>query len=69
LDKPEGSRTRGRRTIAKDLLYRHILAEVRTLKPHLNPKISTAADPYPEGRWSMPYQHWAFKPKGSAPSQ
>jgi len=65
LDKPEGARTRGKRTIAKDKLYRHVLGEIRTLKPALNPKISTACEPFPEGRWSMPYRHWSFKPKAS----
>lgn len=63
LEKPKGCRTRGKRTIAKDKLYRHILSEIRTLKPHFHPKISTACHPYPEGRWSMPYRHWLFKPK------
>ena len=62
-EKPEGSRTRGKRTIAKDHLYRHILSEIRTLKPAMNPKISTACEPFPVGSWSMPYRHWAFKPK------
>lgn len=61
--KPEGSRIRGKRTLAKDRLYRHILAEIRTLKPALNPKISTAADPWPAGKWSMPYRHWSFEPR------
>lgn len=61
--KPEGSRVRGKRTIAKDRLYRHILAEIRTLKPALNPKISTACEPFPGGAWSMPYRHWSFQPK------
>lgn len=61
-EKPDGQRTRGKRTIAKDKLYRHILSEIRTLKPHLNPKISTASQPFPEGAWSMPYRHWLFKP-------
>ena len=63
LAKPEGQRQRGKRTLAKDKLYRHILQEVRALKPHLNPKISTAAEPFPEGRWSMPYRHWVFTPR------
>lgn len=63
LAKPEGSRTRGKRTIAKDRLYRHILKEIRTLKPALNPKISTASEPFPGGNWSMPYQHWSFRPR------
>lgn len=64
LVKPEGSRIRGKRTIAKDKLYRHILKEIRSLKPHFYPKISTASDPFPEGTWSMPYRHWLFKTKG-----
>lgn len=63
LVKAEGQRTRGKRTLAKDRLYRHILGEIRTLKPALNPKISTAAEPWPEGKWSMPYRHWSFEPK------
>lgn len=49
LIKPEGLKQRGKRTIAKDKLYRHILGEIHTLKPALNPKISTAAQPFPEG--------------------
>lgn len=66
LRKPEGDRKRGKRTIAKDKLYRHILGEIHTLKPALNPKISTAAVPFPEGGWSMPYRHWLFVPKSRA---
>lgn len=61
LARPEGQRIRGKRTLAKDRLYRHILREIRSLKPHLNPKISTAARPFPQGAWSMPYRHWVFK--------
>ena len=48
--KPECSRIRGKRTLAKDRLYRHIPGEIRTLKPALDPKISTAADLWPEGK-------------------
>jgi hypothetical protein len=62
LVKVEGTNRRGRRTIAKEKLYKHILAEIRTLKPHFHPKISTASEPFPEGTWSMPYRHWLFKP-------
>ncbi len=62
LVKPEGQRQRGKRTVAKDRLYRHVLAEICTLKPSFNPKISTAAQPFPEGTWSMPYRHWLFVP-------
>jgi hypothetical protein len=63
LVKPEGQRQRGKRTVAKDRLYRHVLAEIRTLKPAFNPKLSTAAQPFPEGTWSMPYRHWLFVPQ------
>ena len=64
--KPEGQRQRGKRTVAKDKLYRHILAEIRTLKPGFNPKCSTGTEPYPEGRWSMPYRHWSFTPRNTS---
>ncbi|MCB1132301.1 MAG: DUF3800 domain-containing protein [Verrucomicrobiae bacterium] len=63
LTKPAEAKFRGKRTIAKEKLYKHILAEIRTLKPHFHPKISTACEPYPEGSWSMPYRHWLFKPR------
>ena len=62
--KPEGASKRGKRTLAKDRLYRYILAEIQTLKPSFNPKISTAREPYPEGSWAMPYRHWSFVPSG-----
>ncbi|GAA5497552.1 hypothetical protein Rhal01_03748 [Rubritalea halochordaticola] len=63
LEKPPGASRRGKRTIAKEKLYKHILSEIRTIKPYFHPKISTAADPHPDGRWSMPYRHWLFTPK------
>ncbi len=62
LVKAEGTHRRGRRTIAKEKLYKHVLAQIRTLKPHFHPKISTACEPFPDGSWSMPYRHWLFKP-------
>jgi hypothetical protein len=61
--KAEGAKRRGRRTVAKEKLYKHVLAEIRTLKSHFHPKISTKCEPFPEGAWSMPYRHWLFKPK------
>lgn len=66
LIRPEGQRKRGKRTIAKDKLYRHILGQIHTLKPAFNPKISTAALPFPKGGWSMPYRHWLFVPKSQS---
>jgi hypothetical protein len=63
--KSEGQKIRGKRTRAKDRLYRHALGEIRTLKPAFKPKtkISTAAAPSPQGVWTMPYRHWLFEAK------
>lgn len=64
LEKPEGSRTRGKRTIAKERVYRHILAGVRTVssRKNFNIGISTGMDQGWENRWLDPYRHWLFKP-------
>jgi hypothetical protein len=61
VQKPDGQRIRGKRTLAKDRLYRHILKEIRTVKPAFNPKITTGTEPFPSGSWSMPYRHWLFE--------
>lgn len=55
---PLGSKRRGRRTVAKEMLYKTILAAIRTLKPGFNPGISTGTS----DRWSAPYLHWRFVP-------
>ena len=61
LEKPPGKRVRGKRTRAKEKLYKHILKEIRELKPHFNIGISTAG-----GRnWEAPYAHWRFVAKDS----
>lgn len=56
---PAGSRRRGKRTIAKDKLYRHILKRVRSIYPNFNIGITTGGF---EARWEQPYRHWAFVP-------
>jgi len=62
--KPEGSRVRGKKTLAKDRLYRHILLRIREGYPNFNPGIGTGLVAYSD-RWSHPYRHWSFKPKDS----
>jgi hypothetical protein len=64
LDKPEGARTRGKRTIAKEKVYRHVLAAIRvaTKKKSFNVGISTGMDEGWESRWNDCYRHWLFKP-------
>lgn len=68
LDKPEGSRNRGKRTLAKERVYRHINASIRGLYggKQFNIGVSTGR-PSQSGRheWEDPYRHWLFKPKDS----
>ena len=68
LIKPEGARFRGKRTIAKDKLYKHILTEVRALYRkkgvfNYDPKNGKHYTDYPNDRWTDAYRHWQFKPK------
>lgn len=66
LDKPEGSRVRGKRTLAKERVYKHVNASIRALYggKQFNIGISTGR---PGGaaahEWADPYRHWLFKPK------
>ncbi|QJD95859.1 DUF3800 domain-containing protein [Mucilaginibacter robiniae] len=59
--KPAGSRTRGKRTIAKEKLYKHILAHIRDLIHNFNIGVSTGG--IYESRWTDAYRHWNFVPK------
>jgi hypothetical protein len=61
LEIPEGGKRRGKKTVAKEKLYKTILAEIRHIKPRFNIGISTGM--MPEERWSSPYRHWCFVPK------
>lgn len=68
LVKPTGKRIRGKRTIAKDRLYRHILDEVRTLYAekgvmNYDPKNGKHFTNFPHDSWTDAYRHWRFKPK------
>lgn len=58
---PAGARRRGKRTVAKEKLYKHILGRIRALYPNFNIGITTGGGP--PGRWEQPYRHWAFVPK------
>lgn len=65
LEKLPGSRRRGKKTIAKERLYKAIHREICRVKPHFNIGISTAAiDPH-HGWWLDPYTHWCFKPRAA----
>ena len=57
LEKPENSRTRGKRTIAKEKLYKHINARIRELLPGFNIGVSTGDRGYENPKWELPYKH------------
>ncbi len=64
LEKPAGQHRRGKRTVAKERLYKFILGEIRrvTGKPNFNIGSTTGTSEYLTGRWSDSYLHWVFKP-------
>jgi hypothetical protein len=58
-----GVNRRGKRTLAKEVVYRHINARIRTLRPGFNIGISTGTDGDRANRWHHPYRHWRFVPE------
>lgn len=62
---PPGKKRRGKRTRAKERLYKFILKRIRQTHPHFNPGISTGNAFGPASRWVAPYQHWCFVAKAS----
>lgn len=63
LEKPEGSRTRGKRTIAKEKLYKHIQGRICELLPNFNIGVSTGMRGFENPAWDLPYSHWRFVPR------
>ena len=61
--KPDGQRIRGRRTIAKERLYKHILSRIQGIFPRFNIGISTGSHNFVNPHWESPYEHWLFKGK------
>lgn len=60
-EKPPGKRVRGKRTVAKERVYRHVLQRIRSIYPNFNIGISTGVRGEISNRWSDPYRHWLFK--------
>ena len=58
-----GKNRRGKRTIAKEKLYKHISDRIRAIYPNFNIGISTGTQGDVTKRWSHPYRHWCFRPK------
>lgn len=63
LVKQEGEKRRGKRTIAKDKLYRFILSKIRQTYPNFNVGVTTGIQGDVENRWRHAYRHWAFMPR------
>lgn len=62
LEKPEGATVRGKRTIAKEKLYKHINQRIRQIYPRFNIGVSTSTRNDLANRWNHPYRHWLFIP-------
>ncbi|WP_408893528.1 DUF3800 domain-containing protein [Paenibacillus taichungensis] len=63
-DKPEGQRTRGKRTRAKEKLYKYINSRIRDIYPGFNIGSTTGIEIISD-RWNHPYRHWCFQPKNN----
>jgi len=61
LLRPSGANTRGKRTIAKEKLYRHINRRIREIYPGFNIGMTTGRHKI-EDLWNHQYRHWCFKP-------
>lgn len=63
---PSGSRNRGKRTIAKEKLYKFINFKIREIYPNFNIGISTGLQGDIKNRWQHSYRHWLFVPKNAS---
>jgi Protein of unknown function (DUF3800) len=60
---PEGKRHRGKKTRAKERVYKHILERIWRIYPNFNIGISTGDQGDFGNRWLHPYRHWKLVPK------
>ena len=61
---PDSNRC-GKRTIAKEKLYKNILKNIKTIYPNFNIGVSTSCRNDITKNWKEPYRHWCFKSKNS----
>lgn len=54
---------RGKRTIAKERLYKHINKKISEIRPNFNIGVTTGIDDDHLNRYLHPYRHWLFIPK------
>lgn len=61
-EKPDGATRRGKRTIAKERVYKEINRLIRQMYPNFN--VGTSTGTFRESdRWTLPYRHWRFIPR------
>lgn len=68
-EKPEGQYRRGKRTVAKEQLYKYIHKKICLTYPNFNIGITTGTGGKIENIWEHPYRHWSFVPKDSTKSK
>ena len=62
---PIGEKRRGKRTIAKEKLYKFIHKKICEIRPNFNIGITTGIDGDIYNRFLHPYRHWLFIPNSS----
>jgi hypothetical protein len=62
-EKPAGQFRRGKRTIAKEKLYKHIHKRITEIYPRFNIGVSTGLRDGHASLWKDPYRHWVFTPR------
>lgn len=65
LAKPEGKNRRGKRTVAKEKVYKFINSRIRNIYPNFNIGVSTSTKGDLKNRWLHPYRHWLMVSKAS----
>ena len=62
-EKMPNSNRRGKKTRAKEKLYKHILNKIKEIHPNFNIGVSTGLHKW--NTWTIPYRHWRFVPNDS----
>ena len=62
-DIPEGQQRRGKRTVAKEVVYQHIYKRICEIRKNFNIGMSTGIDGVRLNIFSHSYRHWLFIPK------
>lgn len=60
-----GLEERGKKTVAKEALFRHILMRISEIQPDFAVSVTTARTGGNADRWRHPYRHWLFIPRAA----